>query len=330
MTVPGARPLARFTDEELQVMLRSAGRAPSVHNTQPWEFVVSRTRIDLYADPRRQLRRADPTGRSLLVSCGAALFNLRVAAEQLGFRPRVRRLPDRDAPTLVASLAFDHRLHDPGDLAELYPAVELRRTNRLPFEERPVEDALVSRLCHEAALENAMLRVYSDPDEVLRLVKLVHDADSRMHADPAVTAERAGWIHRGGRDDGIPASALGPRPEQVHMPFRDLAAGPDPGRENARFERTPTIAVLSTRHDTVTDWVRAGEALERVLLAATTAGLSASFVNQPLEIEELRWLVRSPMTGIGHPQMVMRVGYGRPVPPTPRRPLEDLFRVHPD
>src|SRR5512139_2068726 len=243
MTVPGARPLARFTDEELQVMLRSAGRAPSVHNTQPWEFVVSRTRIDLYADPRRQLRRADPTGRSLLVSCGAALFNLRVAAEQLGFRPRVRRLPDRDAPTLVASMAFDHRLHDPGDLAELYPAVELRRTNRLPFEER--------------------------------LVKLVHDADSRMHADPAVTAERADWIHRGGRDDGIPTSALGPRPEQVHMPFRDLAAGPDPGRENARFERTPTIAVLSTRHDTVTDWVRAGEALERVLLAATTAGLAA-------------------------------------------------------
>jgi hypothetical protein len=72
--------------------------------------------------------------------------------------------------------------------------------------------------------------------------------------------------------------------------------------------------------------VRAGQALERVLLIATTEGLAASFMNQPLEHPDLRWLIRSPLTGGGAAQMIMRLGYGEPVPPTPRRPIGEVRR----
>lgn len=329
MTTHGAGRVVPFTDADVQTLLHAAAMAPSVHNTQPWQFAVGSRRIDLYADPRRQLRRADPTGRSLLISCGAALLNLRVAAEHLGYRPRVRRQPDRDTPTLVATVSFDHWHHTPGALGELFPAIERRRTNRWPFQERAIASSTLARLALEAEAENALLRVYSDPDEVHRLVRLIHDADFRLHTDLAVTGERAAWIGYGDRRDGMPTEVLGPRPDSMHTPFRDLGAGPDPERESARFERTPTVAVLSTRHDGPADWVRAGEALERVLLAATLEDVSASFMNQPLDYEELRWLVRSPVTGVGHPQMLMRLGYGRPVPPSPRRPVEEMLRPGP-
>jgi hypothetical protein len=90
------------------------------------------------------------------------------------------------------------------------------------------------------------------------------------------------------------------------------------------FETTPTIAVLSTITDERADWVRAGMALERALLVLTRAGLSASFMNQPVELPDVRWLLRSPLTGLGHAQMVLRIGYGPPVPPTPRRALDEI------
>lgn len=308
-----------------RVLLEAAVAAPSVHNTQPWLFLLRPDAIDLYADPSRQLRRADRTGRELLVSCGAALFNLRVAAEHVGLRSQVSILPDRDDPTLVAQVSLARRDDSTSSLGTFYTVIPRRHTNRLPFRDEPVPEAAVSRLREAATLENAALRCYSDADEVARLVSLMHDAEFEERLDPVIGSERAAWVGAERSGDGVPSTALGPRPADFGSPFRDLGPLADPGRDSARFEATPTVAVLSTAHDLPIDWVRAGQALQRVLLVATSEGLAASFMNQPLGHPDLRWLVRSPMTGGGHPQMLMRIGFGDEVPATPRRPLRDVL-----
>ncbi len=308
-----------------RVLLEAAVAAPSVHNSQPWLFRLHPDRVELYADPSRQLRRADRSGRELLISCGAALFNFRVAAEHLGLRPQVRLLPDRSEPTLVAQVSLVRRSEGAGPLGSLFGAISVRRTNRSPFRDRPVPDVAVTRMVEAARLENAALRLYADRDEVARLVSLMHDADFEERLDPAIGSERAAWVSGDRAGDGVPDAALGPRPADFGSPFRDLGPVRDPGRDSVRFEATPTVAILSTAHDQPADWVRAGQALERVLLVATVDGLAASFMNQPLGNPDLRWLVRSPMTGTGHPQMLMRIGFGGDVAGTPRRPLKDVL-----
>ena len=172
-----------------------------------------------------------------------------------------------------------------------------------------------------------MLRVYDDPDEVARIIDLLHHADLAEHADPARVAERQAWVGGPHRSDGIPLAALGPRPTQVRAAYRDLGHAVGGVRDHAEFEAAPTIAIISTTHDRPVDWVRAGQALERLLLEATAAGVSASFLNQPLEQDDLRFLVRSPLTGVGHSQMVLRLGYGDEVPATPRRPPVIIERM---
>ena len=77
--------------------VRSHAR-PSLHNSQPWEFGVSDRYVEIYLVPSRRLPDSDASGRSQLVSCGAALFNLRVAAAHLGMHPRVDLLPDEADP----------------------------------------------------------------------------------------------------------------------------------------------------------------------------------------------------------------------------------------
>ena len=72
-----------LTAEDENVLLTAATAAPSLHNSQPWSFDVVAGHVTVYADPSRKLRRSDPSGRSPLIGCGAALFNLCVAAEHL-------------------------------------------------------------------------------------------------------------------------------------------------------------------------------------------------------------------------------------------------------
>ena len=332
---------ARLLDGDVATALvEAASAAPSVHNSQPWIFTVGERSIDLHADPARHLAVSDGSGRSLLISCGAALFNLRVAADHLGFHPRVRILPTKDDPTHVARLEVDHRHGSPGFLEDLFPAVWSRRTNRFPFWNRRIPRSVLSRLQDAVSLENSLLRIVDQPAEVERIVALLHDAE---RADPPeAKLERAAWLGRDGAADGIPAHSLGPRPRDRSTPFRDLRAdaprpvgapattaqdpAPDEELRTAPFEATPTVAILSTLKDTPADWVRAGQALERSLLVATAEGLSASFMNQPLEHHDLRWQVRSPLTGLGVTQMIMRIGYGIPVPATPRRPVSEVIR----
>ncbi len=312
--------------EDVDLLLRAAVRAPSLHNSQPWAFAFGDHHVEVYADVDRHLLRADPAGRSLLISCGAALFNLRVAAAHLGMHPRVRVLPDEEDPTLVAVVEVDHRHQRPGSLDTFYPAVWLRRTNRRPFRDRRIAPAAAGRLAEAAQAEGAVLRVYDDENEVRRLVELVGAGDRADHDDPARVAERQTWIGGPQRDDGIPLASLGPRPARSDTAFRDLGYAVQTFRETGSFESSPTVAVLSTHEDRPADWVRAGQALERVLLEATASGLSASFLNAPLEHLDLRWLARSPLSGVGQTHMLLRLGYGDEVPPTPRRPLDEVRR----
>lgn len=242
-----------FLDETVtRTLLEAATTAPSIHNSQPWKFAVGARRIELYADPARHLRVSDGSGRSLLISCGAALFNLRVAAEHLGFHPRIRLLPGED-PKLVAIVDVDHRHTRSGLLDEMYPAIWRRHTNRYPFWTRKPSLVTLARLVEAVAQENAALRIYDDPDEVERIVDLIHRAESQESNDPRLVAERAAWLAAQPREDGVPLESLGPLPEQVHTAFRDLATGEGQPRRSAPFEATPTVAVLSTMHDAPLD-----------------------------------------------------------------------------
>jgi nitroreductase len=255
-----------------------------------------------------------------------ALFNMRLAAAVAGREPVVKLLPDHSQPLVLATMHLAGPAR-PGDAErELYSAISRRHTNRRPFSGHPVPPGVRAELAEAARLEGAILH-FPGYEESLRLLELVQDAERDLSADPAYRAELAQWAG-GARDrEGIPDSALGSRSPDGPTPVRDFTPGRPAPHDYEWFEENPQLAVLSVRYGGRTDWLRAGEALQRVLLTATSRGISASPLTQPLETADA-WLVRDPRSGSEQPQMILRIGYGLPVPAAPRRPVAEVLEDH--
>lgn len=313
--------------EMLAELVTAATMAPSMHNAQPWrfQFEPASQSISLFADSSRMLRVADPQGRALHISCGAALFNLRLAIAMAGRQPVVRLIPDPGRPLLLATVRLAGPAQAQPQEAELYEAIAARRTNRSPFSRRPVSPGVLADLAAAARIEGGVLH-FPDRQEVSRLLQLVQDAERELLADPAYRAELARWAG-GARDhEGIPTEAVGPRDLTGAAPVRDFTPTRPEPVQYAWFEEVPQLAVLSTSFNSRADWLRAGQALERVLLVATIRGIAVSPLTPPLETADA-WLVRDPRSGIEYPQMILRLGYGVPVSHAPRRPVEDVLDI---
>ncbi|GAA3560306.1 nitroreductase [Nonomuraea rosea] len=308
---------AHILDLATKRLLVAAGEAPSVLNTQPWRFRVrDGDVIELLADWDRWLRVSDPRGRSLHVSCGAALLNLRIAARAAGRKPDVQLLPDADAaPDVLATVHFATRGRFSAEAREMYELIPQRRTNRAPFDARLIPVPVLSELRAAAAHERARL-VFLDRRSAADLLDYAAIAQEELARDSDYMSEVAEWTARA----GVPAHVQGPQAMGGADPIRDY------GRRagNARFEPYPQLAVLTTAADEPMDWLRAGQALQRILLAGARHAVSASFLNQSLDLRDMRRR-SDPHHRSGHPQMIMRLGYGPVVPRASRRPVTELL-----
>ena len=311
------------------LVLAAAGRAPSLHNSQPWAFRLTADRIELHHDASRALGAADPDGREARIACGAALLNLRLALAGQGVHGRVVISADSGSAPIAVITAGGPTLSSPAT-AELERAIGRRRTNRQPFFDSPVPAAYQQALSRAVEEERASMQLINDPGRLAHLRQWAASAHLVQLANANWVAEWTRWTGRIDTADGVPKSAAGPAPSADDIwTLRDFGHPGRPDRaEGKQFEQHPLIAVIATATDGPPSQVRAGQALQRMLLTATNLGLAASFISQLIEVGPARNQVRNLLGGHLYPQVVVRLGFGAPVPPTSRRSVEDCLLAH--
>ena len=305
-----------------------AVRAPSPHNTQPWRFGVSGDAIELYADASRQLL-VDPDGREMLISCGAALFGLRLAVRSLGHRPRVELLPRSAAHRPLARVRLGPAAPLTGAERKMLTAVPHRHTHRGPFAAEPLPAGLFAQLRDDARAEGATLTEIEHGPAHQELMAIVAASARRQDRDPRSRAETRLWSHEASCQarDGVPALAFPAVSSHRagRLPQRDFDLGRGLGLLSAGGPVPPVTAVLVTQGDGEEEWLQAGQALFRLLLHAASQWVFASLNTQPLEDAAIRSLIRNRLALAGSPQMLLALGVSRTAHPTARRPAADLM-----
>ena len=314
--------------EQAGYLVGVAARAPSLHNTQPWRFTVSGDAIELRADVSRQLR-MDPDGREMIISCGAALYGLRLAMRSLGYRPEVELLRGPDGERPLARVRLGQAARMTSGERKMLTAVPHRHTHRGPFEVGPLPVGLLARLRDDVRAEGATLTDI-DPGPVRdQLIALVAASGRDQDRDPWVRAETRQWSRGAGRPDrdGVPAHTFPATPshEAGSLPQRDFDLGRGLGSLPAGGPAAPVTAVLFTPGDSEEDWLRAGQALHRLLLHAATHWVFARLNTQPLENAATRALIRDHLGLPGAPQMLLALGVSRTARATARRPAADVI-----
>jgi hypothetical protein len=326
-----------LTAEEIaSYVVAEAVWAPSVHNTQPWRFVCEGRQISLYADADRALPVADPDGREMMISCGAALFNVRLALRSLGYVPSARVLPDPGRPALLAQVSWQQRATVSEFERRLFGQVRRRRTHRGAFGPEPLPDGLLAALRAGAARDGAALRMVTDNGRRAVLAAAVETAERELSLDGERVRELARWVLPPGsaRRDGVPATSYPAQPERTvpYFPERDFAHGHGwglPPISSARHPRVTGMAgLLTTAADRRLDWVNAGQALQRILLTASACGAAVALHSQPAELPWLREFIRTQLADGAYPHLVLRIGLVTQAAVSVRRDPDDVLFSH--
>jgi len=313
--------------------LRYAILAPSGHNTQPWRFVLHDHTLDLRADRSRALPVVDPDGRALVISCGAALGHLRVALTRFRLAHAIHPLPDPHDADLLARihLVAEETAPEVPGMADLCDAIPRRRSNRLPYTDRRPDPRDLMACVAAAEAEGARLHVLTDPRDRDAVADLVAAGDMAQFRDKEFRGELAHWVrsHHGPGHDGVSGAAFG-MPDLLSVAGAAAIRHVDMGRTVSAKDRrliadAPAVAVLTTPGDSPADWLAAGQAISRVLLTLTAAGMACAFLNEPIEVPDLRPRLRGLLPAEGVPQLLFRVGFAPDVPPAARRPLAEVL-----
>ncbi len=312
--------------QKIKFLLNYAVLAPSLHNTQPWSFRVLDDEVEIYADSSRAMKVLDPSHRQLVMSCGSALLNLRMAAKHYRHQPIVHTFPDQDKMNLVARV----RIVLPGEVTldehRLFMAIKKRRTYRGEFAERLLAPIQIDALRAAAESEQVRVDILTKPEEKAAIGALIAEGERAHLSNDRLRDELSSWTGE---------ELAGVVPAFARARHGTTGGGlEDWGGEKVLFDpdeaaRAPAIAVFSTPMENRVAWLNTGQALARLLLTATVQSLSASFLNQAVEVpairERLSRLVNRP-----NPQLVLRLGYptSHPIGQVPRQPVDEKIVTH--
>ncbi|NMO57273.1 nitroreductase [Actinoplanes sp. TBRC 11911] len=321
--------MSAYYEKDLVQAAEAGIQAPSFNNSQPWLFRLRDGAIEVHVDPGRRLRYLDERGWAARLACGAATYNARLALAAAGRPASVTLHPDPDDRDLVARLTPGPPRPPTYAERDLHAAIPRRHSNRGPFWPAQVPTVTRVRLLDAARDEGAWLDLLVGMTALTAFSEIAQGADRVLRRDTAYQMQLAGWTHVNGARDGIPVTAGAPLPEpQDLLPQRFFNDRPRaPGRD---YEPEPLVGILGVSGDQPIDHTAAGQALQRVLLTATDAGLDTSMISQPIEVPSAREQLRRSLGRTGWPQITIRFGYGTPGHSAPRRDVADVVEIDED
>jgi hypothetical protein len=176
--------------------------------------------------------------------------------------------------------------------------------------------------------------IRTSPADIEPIAELVDAGNRRQLGDRAWRSELLEWVRFNPaealrRRDGL-AGRVNGQPSLPNGLGRLLAplvirAESQVRTDQARLESSAGIAAFVASEDTKASWVEAGRGFERFALQADLFGIRTAFINQPVEVADLRPQLERLLGTEGSAQLLIRFGYAGYAPYSLRRPVDDVI-----
>ena len=326
---PGAENAAGLAGLLLQrELVRCATLAPSSHNTQCWTFVLGEDAIAIRADRTRLCPAVDPDEHHVFVSLGCATENLVHAALAHGLRADVAY----DAARESIGVALTPQ---PARLSTFYQAIAARQCSRNEYDSRPLSREELALLQRAGTADGVEVHFITERPAMERVLEFVVKANTEQMTDPSFVRELKSWVRFNGAEalrtrDGLYSATTGNPAIPTWLGHAAFNWFFRPVAENDKCARqirsSAGLAVFVGRSADKASWVDVGRGYERFALQATALGIRTAFLNQPVEVADVRPSFAGAL-GLTdrRPDLVVRFGHGPLMPYSLRRPVRSVL-----
>ena len=304
-------------NSDILKMLAIASKAPSGHNTQPWQFKVNGSSIEIHPDFSKALPVVDGNNRELYISLGCLTANFCIAAKELYYIPLVSfESGNNDYAYIKIKLIQGNTLKDP-----LFEQIEKRQTNRGEYDNTLIPQEKIGRLKYMLTDDSIKARFFrKDSMEFLMLRDLIERANTIQMKDSAFKKELLNWIRFNSKEEnrcktGLSYRVMGMPAAPGFLGKQIVKAFLKPSKQNSsdlkKLDSSSHLVLFSCCENSTENWIRLGISLQRFLLESTAFGISAAWMNQPCEVESVSIALRNEFHIYNeYPAILLRIGYG--------------------
>jgi hypothetical protein len=312
-------------------IVRSAVKAPSSHNTQPWSFAKEAEGICIEPDFNRALPVADPEHRELLISLGCAVETAMIAAKFYGYNPIF----------CVESVGDNHKIRillskiEHVNQLDLYPYIKSRQTTRNLYKNASIAFEDIEKLRKTVTETGVNIHFYFGKNEIKQFSPYIAEANAIQMSNPEFIKELIKWMRFSEREamengDGLYSACIGiPSMGRMLGSFvlkNAITVNSENKRLLKQLECTSTIALFTTSANYTLDWVKTGMAFQRFALVSTQLGLNHSYFNSPCQIFQVKEKMINDLRLDGFPQLLIRLGYSQKMPFSFRRRIQNIIK----
>lgn len=291
--------------------IKAAVLAPSSHNSQPWAFkVVDDNTISISVEPARRLLESDKNDRQAIISVGCAIANIETLADYHGYSCVV----ENGEGNMLATLRFSKSGGTQGGTNHLANFITKRVTNRSSHEDRPIDQETLKSI-RALASDSLHINLVTDHHVIQKLGAIAIEAGIEALESPGFRHELSSYLKANSTksNTGMPGFGLGfPAPMALLAPFLIWLFNmekPAKKQNVALFEKTAGVLVISTKSDTVADWLSVGRTYERLSLLATRVGMATAPLAATIQIGEHYQDVQKALGIAERPQFFARIGF---------------------
>lgn len=299
-------------EAKIKFWLRYAILAPSAHNTQPWTYTIEENKLLVRRDPQHTLKVGDPTLRETFLGLGAFIENFCVAAAHWGYATEVTDFAFRTTDDPVATIHISESPSEPAKQAALFAGITKRHTNRGAYDPEPL-DALKTEL-EITSEEGIKLFFITDTEAKTRIATLVAKGTRIALSMRPMKEELAELVTRQEEQasTGMTMEAMVEvSPTDItgkEWLFKRLDVTTESHQNEINWRQSPLMAVVGSEYDDPEAWLRAGRTMERLLLAASSCGLTHDISAAPVEVPPLAPQLRREIDQTYRPQVLLRLG----------------------